>query len=96
MFKHIISELLSGNGSILDNDEFKSKLNDELIRLSVLKELSESDIEELGDILHIGNIVYNNLPLDDDKQVIDNGVYDILLEKFVNKFFCKKQLAIFL
>lgn len=82
MFKHIISELLSGNGSILDNDEFKSKLNDELIRLSVLKELSESDIEELGDILHIGNIVYNNLPLDDDKQVIDNGVYDILLEKY--------------
>ena len=36
MFKNIISELLSGNGSILDNDEFKSKLNDELIRLSIL------------------------------------------------------------
>lgn len=79
-----IQELLNGNGAILDNSDVINTINSYItIILSTVyekKRLSDNQVEMLEDILHLGNIVYNNMPLDDNKQPIENGTYDILLE----------------
>ena len=58
----------------------KQYLNALAIELYQKKELNKEDIEDLKDIISICNITYN----DTDKEIlpIEDGVYDLLLEKY--------------
>lgn len=91
MFKKVIEELQKGNGRILDDNTLKNCISNSITDICNSEVLTTKQIEDLGDILHICNIVYNNIPLDDDQQFVDNGTYDILLEKY--KVYCTPQVG---
>ncbi|WP_301214480.1 hypothetical protein [uncultured Clostridium sp.] len=86
MIKRCLQSLLNGDGSVLDDPSLINEINMQVNQIIMMHsnciQLSDDYIEMLGDIIHIGNIVYNNIPLDDDKLPIDNGTYDILLEVY--------------
>lgn len=54
--------------------------------LSKQGELCELEVNTLGCMINICNIIYNNMPIDDDCLFVDNGVYDLLLEKY--RYYC--------
>lgn len=78
--KGILGRLLNGDASILTVNT-NIFINSRIVELLEANPLNEVQIEELGDILHIGNIVYNNIP-NEDCNPLEDGVYDILLEKY--------------
>lgn len=78
--KNVLNRLLSGDASIL-NINTSVYINQRIIEILSTEELSPIQVEELGDILHIGNIVYNNIS-NDMINPIEDGVYDLLLEKY--------------
>lgn len=78
--KGILGRLLNGDASILTVNT-NIFINSRIVELLEANPLNEVQIEELGDILHIGNIVYNNIP-NEDCNPLEDGIYDILLEKY--------------
>lgn len=78
--KGILGRLLNGDASILTVNT-NIFINSRIVELLEANPLNELQIEELEDILHIGNIVYNNIP-NEDCNPLEDGVYDILLEKY--------------
>ena len=78
ILKNILDGLRSGYLNIAYQQ--KQYLNDLAIELYNKPVLNENDIEDLRDIILIGNITYN----DTDKELlpIEDGVYDLLLEKY--------------
>lgn len=78
--KGILGRLLNGDASILTVNT-NIFINSRIVELLEANPLNELQIEELRDILHIGNIVYNNIP-NEDCNPLEDGVYDILLEKY--------------
>lgn len=75
----ILKKLLSGDLSVLSPDNI-ILVSDEAIRLLDKKEFEEYDIMICDLIISISQIVYNNT----DKSILflDDGIYDLLLEKF--------------
>lgn len=82
MFQNDIFRLLRGDPTILYDKIFRDKVNQQVSYLLSKKEYTEDEYKIMGQIIHIGNIVYNNTDLDDDNQVVDNDSYDILLERY--------------
>lgn len=80
--KSVLDRLLLGDASIL-NINTSVYINQRIVEILSTEELSPIQVEELGDILHIGNIVYNNIS-NDMINPIEDGVYDLLLEKYKN------------
>ena len=78
---HVIeAQLLNGNLQFaLDN---KENINSYIQEIIYKDNLSENEVKILGQLIHIGNLVYNNSDLDDNMQPIENGIYDLLLEKY--------------
>lgn len=79
-----IQTLLSGDPSPLSDPSLIMDINKSISYLieKDTTEMDDNDVALLGDIIHIGNIVYNNVAIPDDELFIDNGVYDILLERY--------------
>ena len=82
MFKNDIDRLLKGDSNLLFDPNFKIKVNNQVSKLLSKYNYTEEEYEIIGQLLHIGNIVYNNTDLDDFNQIIDNDSYDILLERY--------------
>lgn len=81
-YKEIISRLLSGDPSPLEDPMLIVKVNKDIEDILMLENLLQEDVEDLGDIIHLANIVYNNIPMDDDDLFIDNGIYDMLVSLY--------------
>lgn len=77
----ILSCLTNGDLSCLNSDNI-IEVSNETNRLLSVNEFSQDDIEIAKLIILISQIVYNNT----DKNVLflDDGVYDLLLEKYKN------------
>jgi NAD-dependent DNA ligase len=74
-----LDELLKGNGSvIIDNNIYM--LNNSAIELYGKPELSENEVQRLKAIIMACNILYNRTDM--TIQVIEDGFYDVLLEKY--------------
>ena len=75
----IVESLLKGDASCLMQDVI---FNINCITMNLLNKEPLSDVEKntVGDILHISNIIYNNT--DRSILVLEDGVYDLLLEKY--------------
>ena len=75
----IVESLLKGDASCLTQDVI---FNINCITMNLLNKEPLSDVEKntVGDILHISNIIYNNT--DRSILVLEDGVYDLLLEKY--------------
>lgn len=83
---YIVQSLLSGDASILADKIFIFKFS-ETIKLFINNPhviLNDYEIALLGEILHIGNILYNNTSIDEVFLPFESGVYDILLERYKN------------
>ena len=78
VLKNILSNLRMGNLSEAYSN--KQYLNDIGLLIYNKPELNKDDIEDLKDIILIGNITYN----DTDRELLplDDGFYDLLLEKY--------------
>lgn len=76
--KNVIGSLRAGNQSIAY--EYKEYLNDIAITLYNKTELDFDSLEDLRDLLTICNITYNDT--DSELLPIEDGVYDLLLEKY--------------
>lgn len=77
-----LNKLLEGDPSPVENRELFNVIN--MLSMEIVSidgELSDKYIHALDVLIHICNIVYNNFPIDDDSLILDNGVYDLLLEK---------------
>ena len=81
-----IQNVLNGlrNGNMTSAYEYKGYLNDVAMTLYNKPQLTAEDIEDLKGIITICNITYN----DTDKELlpIEDGFYDLLLEKYKNWF----------
>ena len=77
----ILKKLLSGDLGVLNSDNI-IMVSNEAIRLLNKDNLDEYDVMCTELIINISQIVYNNT----DKSVLflDDGIYDLLLEKFKN------------
>ena len=84
MFSSEIRRLQEGDASLIFSIPFRSKLKTAINELLLNENFlySDSDIDTIGEILHIGNIVYNNTDLTDEQQPVDHDSYDLLLEKY--------------
>lgn len=82
IYEEALQKLLSGDPSPVEDSNLFFALNQEIQELLSKDGMTMYDIANLHAILHIANIVYNNFPIDDDRLFIDNGVYDLLLEKY--------------
>lgn len=80
IIKQIETQLINGDLDIVLNN--LDNINNEIVILMNKTDLDNNDIEVLRSLIHIGNIVYNNTDLGDDRQPIENGVYDLLLERY--------------
>lgn len=76
---YIVEKLLKGDASCLTQDVIA---NINYITMSLLNKdpLDKVEQETVNDILHISNIIYNNT--DRSILVLEDGVYDLLLEKY--------------
>ena len=79
ILNNILRELIHGNLSVLNPDNI-ILVSEETKKLLNKEELDKSDIMNAEIIISISQIVYNNT----DKKVLflDDGVYDLLLEKY--------------
>lgn len=74
---NILDKLYSGDISVIDENSIK------IINEATLDILKSNKINKDGvSILEISNILYNNTPM--DKLPLDDGVYDLLFELYVN------------
>ena len=84
MFQTEIELLKKGDARILFSIPFRSKIK-QCINELLTKEVSfynETDIVVLGELLHIGNIVYHNTDLSEEEQPIESEIYDLLLVRY--------------
>ena len=79
MYKQIIQHLLQGDASDLTPETIRN-INAHVVRFLSLKYLEPHEVEIVGDILHISNIIYNNT--DRSILVLEDGVYDNLLQMY--------------
>lgn len=81
LLNQILHSLMNGNLSVL-NPQNIIQVSEEAVRLIQKLELSEQDQANAGMIISISQIVYNNT----DRTILflDDGVYDLLLEKYRN------------
>lgn len=79
ILNNILKQLMSGDLSCLNPDNIKI-VSDEALRLLNKDKLDNYDIANASIIISISQIVYNNT----DKSILflDDGVYDVLLEKY--------------
>ena len=77
--KAIVSALLNGDASCLTQDAI-ANINYMTLQLLNKEPLTTVECEVVDDILHISNIIYNNT--DRSILVLEDGVYDLLLEKY--------------
>lgn len=77
--KNIVNQLLKGDASCLTQDVIHS-INEIVYKLLPKLELNQLELDTINDILHISNIIYNNT--DRSILVLEDGIYDILLEKY--------------
>ena len=75
----IVENLLKGDASCLTQDAIYN-INCITMALINKEPLTEVEKNTIDDILHISNIIYNNT--DRNILVLDDGVYDLLLEKY--------------
>ena len=78
ILKQILIDLR--NGSTSKAYENQSYVNAIAMHLYEKPQLNTEDVEDLKDIITIGNIVYNDT--DKELMVIEDGFYDLLLEKY--------------
>lgn len=74
----IVEQLLKGDASCLTNDVIFN-INQIVVALINKEPLTDLEKETINDILHISNLIYNNT--DRSILVLEDGVYDLLLEK---------------
>ena len=74
----ILQSLYKGDASCLTSEVIYN-INQIVLNLLHKEPLTEVEINIVGDILHISNIIYNNT--DRSVLVLEDGVYDLLLEK---------------
>lgn len=77
--KDILQSLYQGDASCLTSEVIYN-INQMVLKLLPKEPLTEVEINIVGDILHISNIIYNNT--DRSVLVLEDGVYDLLLEKY--------------
>lgn len=78
----ILNKLRNGFlSAALDNKAVINNYVSSVLDMRV-EDISEQDIDNIGEILDIANIVYENADLDDDEQIIDHGIYDKLVELY--------------
>lgn len=84
IFQDAIDTLLMGDPSPLSNTNLIFEMNNAISQIINMNpsDMDPETVETLGQIIHLGNIVYNNIAIPDDELFIDNGVYDILLERY--------------
>lgn len=75
----IVEQLLKGDASCLTQDVI-FRINQIVVSLINKEPLSEIEKDTVNDILHISNLIYNNT--DRSILVLEDGVYDMLLEKY--------------
>lgn len=78
ILKQILIDLR--NGSTSKAYEQQSYVNAIAMHLYEKPQLNTEDVEDLKDIITIGNIVYNDT--DRELMIIEDGFYDLLLEKY--------------
>ena len=77
--KYIVNQLLKGDASCLTQDAIFN-INQIVANLIYKEPLTEIEQDTVNDILHISNLIYNNT--DRSILVLEDGVYDLLLEKY--------------
>lgn len=77
--RNIVENLLKGDASCLTQDAI-ANINYMVLNLINKEPLTKVEEEVIDDILHISNIIYNNT--DRSILVLEDGVYDLLLEKY--------------
>lgn len=68
------------NGELGKAYNLKREINDIAVEIYSKQALNASDIENLKNIIIIGNITYNNT--DRELLILEDGFYDVLLEKY--------------
>ena len=79
MYKEILERLYKGDASCLTSNVIYN-INQVVLSLINKEPLTQYEQDIVGDILHISNIIYNNT--DKSILVLDDGVYDLLLQKY--------------
>lgn len=82
LIDNVLNSLLNGSVEYIRDTTVVSTIKALSARLCIKATWNEEDVEQADKLIHIGNIVYNNLDLDDDEQVIDNDIYDQLLVRY--------------
>ena len=78
ILKRVLIDLRRGSTDMAYDN--KSYINSIALFLYEKPDLNTDDVEDLKDIITIGNIVYNDT--DKELMVIEDGFYDLLLEKY--------------
>ena len=74
--------IMVGNASVINSENIKM-LNDRALALYNIPELNSSEIEELKQLIMICNVLYNRTDM--TVLPIEDGFYDLLLEKYKNE-----------
>jgi hypothetical protein len=77
--QEILQHLYKGDASCLTSDVIYN-INQIVLNVINKEPLTGIEIEVIGDIIHISNIIYNNT--DKSILVLEDGIYDLLLEKY--------------
>ena len=75
----IVEQLMKGDASCLTQDVIYN-INNIVVSLINKEPLTKVEQDIVNDILHISNLIYNNT--DRSILVLEDGVYDLLLEKY--------------
>lgn len=75
----ILENLYKGDASCLTS-EVIFNINQIVLNLINKEPLTQIELDMVGDVLHISNIIYNNT--DRSVLVLEDGIYDLLLEKY--------------
>lgn len=74
------NEVLSGNKDVVKDNLLY--LNDEVNKILTKDQLDQNDVRELRSLINIFNVIYNNSS--DESLLIDDGLYDMLVVRFVD------------
>lgn len=77
--KEVINRLCNRDLSVIDQNLIYS-INSNVYQIINKDPLTKEEVEYIGDVLHISNILYNNT--DRNILVLEDGIYDLLLEKY--------------
>jgi hypothetical protein len=77
--RSIVNQLMRGDASCLTQDVIFN-INQIVVNLINKEPLDATEQDVVNDILHISNLIYNNT--DRSILVLEDGVYDLLLEKY--------------